>query len=73
MRTATTPAVRTILAAVLVTVSGALAGSCGRGASPPAPTAPSRDFSADAKKSIDEKNVDSELEKLKREVDDDSK
>jgi len=52
-----------------------LVASCGKSpeAAPKAPTAPSKDFKAEAKTSIDEKNMDAEMQKLKSEIETDSK
>ena len=54
-------------------VAGALVlASCGK-TPEAAPTAPSKDFKAEAKRSIDEKNADAEMNKLKAEIEADSK
>jgi hypothetical protein len=42
--------------------------ACKKSDSGAAPTNPSKDYAAEAKSSIDEKNMDAELEKLKAEV-----
>ena len=62
-------AVRILLAAA----SAAALASCGGDATPAAPSQPSRDFRAEAQKSIDDKNMNAELERLKGEVEADSK
>lgn len=49
-----------------------VAASCGKGPEP-APSAPSKDFKAAARSAIDEKNMDAEMQKLKSEIDADSK
>jgi len=56
----------------LLAVLALLAASCGKSPAA-APTAPSKDFKADAKSSINEKNKDAEMQKLKAEIEADSK
>jgi hypothetical protein len=68
-----TPNVRPALLAALSCAPLALAAllaGCGesKSAAPAAPSTPSKDYSAEAKSTIDEKNMDAELEKLKTEV-----
>lgn len=61
---------RVLLACAPLALAALLA-ACGEkktAASTSAPTKPSKDFTAEAKTSIDEKNMDAELEKLKAEV-----
>jgi predicted small lipoprotein YifL len=47
--------------------------ACGGGSPSDPPAATPADFQAEARKSIDEKNMSAELERLKREVEADSK
>jgi hypothetical protein len=59
-------------AVALLAACALAAASCGK-SQPAAPSAPSKDFKAAAKTSIDEKNMDAEMKKLKSEIDSDSK
>lgn len=56
-----------VVSAALLCLPLALA-ACGKSDSGAAPTKPSKDYAAEAKSTIDEKNMDAELEKLKAEV-----
>lgn len=65
---------RTANAAFLSLVLAATLTACGeKSQAPAAPAAPSRDYKAEAARSIDEKNMQSELDRLKQEVESDSK
>ena len=66
MRTQNVRKALVVSAAVLV-LPLALA-ACGKSDSGTAPTKPSKDYAAEAKSTIDEKNMDAELAKLKAEV-----
>ena len=61
---------RAAASACVALALAALVAGCGESktATPAAPTKPSKDYSAEAKSDIDEKNMDAELEKLKSEV-----
>jgi hypothetical protein len=64
---------RTGVQAFSLIVAGTLvSGACGESPSA-APTAPSKDFKSEAKSAIDEKNMDAEMNKLKAEIEADSK
>jgi hypothetical protein len=60
---------RAILACAPLALAALLC-ACGEKTAP-APSKPSKDFAAEAKSSIDEKNMDAELQKLKAEVETD--
>jgi len=65
--------IRPCAAAFSSLVVGALVlASCGKSPAA-APTAPSKDFKAEAKSAIDEKNMDAEMNKLKAEIEADAK
>ena len=73
MRTNSMPASRRRIAATIGALVATFAVSaCGK-AVPPPPSKPSQDFRAAAKTAIDAKNMGSELDKLKQEIDADSK
>jgi hypothetical protein len=57
---------RVLLACAPLALAALLAGCSAKKES--APTKPSKDYASEAKSSIDEKNMDAELEKLKSEV-----
>lgn len=73
MRAELSSSVRRTVVLVLAVAGAAGLAACGGGSPAAGPAAPSKDYEAEARSTIDEKNMDAELERLKREVEADSK